>query len=512
MNRTAHYLKLFFGYVIVFAITYWYLSYYRNMLYSLSADEGIFLYGAKRVLDGQVIYRDFFSHFFPGNYYLLALIYKLFGYSFSVAREAVVIIDCLINVLVFYLSYKALKAWYAILPPLFFLVLGFPNWMQFSHYWTSELFLLVSLIFFLWYLETDKYYYLYLSGFLIGITTLFLQMPGVYAGILFLLVLLSLKFHEKVLWKLVINFTISAVIPLIIIFGYIAYKGAFGNFIQEEALIIFNLYPKTLAFDPFLFIFKGEYPYNLIIGTYCFLSVMGFLSLFIFIKHLKNITKVVLMGNSILFLSILHSMDLEHVLPYLPLFLIMVFIPVRWLLEYTKQKYIFVKYAMETICGLLLLWSFVSIKSNIHRIDTQAYHVNINGTHVWTFNEKQAYEINEFFPQIKKILNGDKNVFVYPYGPLIYVLLNLNNPVFTDMMPQIIDIPDYGRYSYYRAVQDLRRSKMQYIIYCNWPQNYINTVLALNNKTYQENILDKFINDNYLSILHINNLILLKKI
>ncbi|MGC8684262.1 MAG: hypothetical protein ACP5T7_01080, partial [bacterium] len=96
------------------------------------------------------------------------------------------------------------------------MILGFPNWIQFSHYWTSELFFLVSLICLLWYLEQDKHYYLYISGFLLGITTLFLEMPGIYGGIIFLLILFLSKFHEKKIWKLAINFTISAAIPLII--------------------------------------------------------------------------------------------------------------------------------------------------------------------------------------------------------------------------------------------------------------------------------------------------------
>lgn len=267
-NKYLHWLKLIIIYIAIFAITHWYLSYYRNMLYSLSADEGYILYGAKRVLDGQIMYRDFFQFYPPGNFYLLALIYKLFGYSFTVAREAAIIIDSIINVLVFYLSYKALKAWYAIIPPLFFMILGFPNWIQFSHYWTSELFFLLSLIFFLWYLEQDKHYCLYISGFLIGITTLFLQMPGVYGGILFLILLFILKFRQKGLWKLAIKFTISAAIPLITVFGYLAIKHAFIDFIKQQFLMILKIYPKMLAFNPLGFIFKGIYPLNVFIGIY----------------------------------------------------------------------------------------------------------------------------------------------------------------------------------------------------------------------------------------------------
>ncbi|MGB9735860.1 MAG: hypothetical protein ACPL1H_06490 [bacterium] len=513
-NKYLHWLKLIILYVAIFLITHWYLSYYRNMLYALSADEGIFLYGAKRVLDGQIIYRDFFSHFFPGNYYLLALIYKIFGYSFAAAREAAIIIDSFINVMVFYLSYKALKAWYAIIPPLFFMILGFPNWIQFSHYWTSELFLILSLIFFLWYLEKEKLLYLYISGFLIGITTLFLQMPGVYGGILFLLALVLIKRKSNKLLSTILVFILSAAIPLIISFGYIAVRGGFIDFIRAQFFIM-NIYSKTLAFNPLDFIFKGVYPANIFIGIYFFGSILYFIYFVAFNKHVKAATDVIIIGNMVLFFTIIHSMDLEHLLPNIPLFLIMLILPFKGLLDYTKQHsagwYKLLYYLFGAIAVLSVISGVVSMKSNINRINTQAYHVNINGTPLWTFSAKQAYEINEFFPQVERVINGDKNVFVYPYCPLCYVFLNLNNPVFTDMIPTVMEVPNYGRYSFYRAVQDIIRNKTDYIIYCNWPQHYMQMLLALNKRQYHENILDMFVEDNYNPLLRVDGLILYKK-
>jgi hypothetical protein len=43
----------------------------------MDPDEGIILQGAERILRGQVPYRDFFSFFTPGSYYLLALLFKI---------------------------------------------------------------------------------------------------------------------------------------------------------------------------------------------------------------------------------------------------------------------------------------------------------------------------------------------------------------------------------------------------------------------------------------------------
>ena len=58
---------------------------------SFNADEGIILSDADRILRGQVPYRDFFSLYTPGSYFLLALAFKLFGQSLVVARSILLV-------------------------------------------------------------------------------------------------------------------------------------------------------------------------------------------------------------------------------------------------------------------------------------------------------------------------------------------------------------------------------------------------------------------------------------
>ena len=75
--------------VAIFALTLAYLWIFRRYT-SMEPDEGIVLEGAQRILRGEVLYRDFFSYFTPGSYYFLALLFKIFGSSFLVARTALV--------------------------------------------------------------------------------------------------------------------------------------------------------------------------------------------------------------------------------------------------------------------------------------------------------------------------------------------------------------------------------------------------------------------------------------
>jgi hypothetical protein len=49
-------------------------------------DEGLSVYGAARVLDGDVPYRDFWTLYPPGQFYVMAAVFKVFGTSLLVAR------------------------------------------------------------------------------------------------------------------------------------------------------------------------------------------------------------------------------------------------------------------------------------------------------------------------------------------------------------------------------------------------------------------------------------------
>jgi hypothetical protein len=507
-------IKLLLACIVTFGISYFYLSYYRNAFYDLTADEGYIIYGAKRVLEGQILYKDFFQFHVPGDFYLLALMYKLFGYSFIVARETTVIIDSLINTLLFYLSYKAIKSWYAVLPPLFFLILGFPNWMQYSHYWSSMLFLFVSLVFFLNYLEQYKNAYLCLTGFFIGITGLFLQTTGAYSALLILLVLILEKRKEKGFAKQLILFLTSISIPLIIAFGYIAFQGAFVDLIKEQYFMS-KVYAEAGTFNPVtLYLKYFIYPYSVIFLLFIGIAILCAIALIFFRDKLSNPVKIILVGDIILFLNSSTRIDFDHILVNSAIVFVIVLLPVSWFLNFIKDKSKLLYKGSSVVWNLvavsLVLWGIVSIKININNIKTHAIHLNFNGTQVWTFNEKQAWEIKEFFPKVEEDIHGEKNVFVYPYCPLIYVFMNLNNPLSYDAV-QSVDAPNYGRYSCYTIVQELIINKVNYIIYCNWPEHYTQMLLALNKRQYKKNVLDLFVENNYFPLFRINNLILYKR-
>jgi hypothetical protein len=53
----------------------------------LDSDEGLVLHGAWSILNGRVLYNDFFEYVAPGSFYLVAAAFKLLGAHFHVARS-----------------------------------------------------------------------------------------------------------------------------------------------------------------------------------------------------------------------------------------------------------------------------------------------------------------------------------------------------------------------------------------------------------------------------------------
>ena len=72
-------------YALLFALSFLYISLGITRALNIY-DEGLILFGAQRVVWGQVPYRDFWTVYSPGQFYALAGLFRLFGSSILVAR------------------------------------------------------------------------------------------------------------------------------------------------------------------------------------------------------------------------------------------------------------------------------------------------------------------------------------------------------------------------------------------------------------------------------------------
>src|ERR1700735_4567936 len=76
----------------VFVLACLWLLWIVGRRFLLTFDEGIFVDGSRRILSGQVPYRDFFILMGPGTFWLQALALRVFGMTLG-ASHAVLILD-----------------------------------------------------------------------------------------------------------------------------------------------------------------------------------------------------------------------------------------------------------------------------------------------------------------------------------------------------------------------------------------------------------------------------------
>src|SRR5436190_11504213 len=74
-------------------------------------DEGLMLQAASRIAHGQLPYKDFWWFYPPGQPYLLAGLWKVFGPSLLVWRIVRVLTDAAVAVLAYYLARRAAPQW-----------------------------------------------------------------------------------------------------------------------------------------------------------------------------------------------------------------------------------------------------------------------------------------------------------------------------------------------------------------------------------------------------------------
>src|SRR6185437_10625882 len=140
---------------------------------SLELDEGIVLQGAERVLRGQIPYRDFFTFYTPGSFYLVALVFRIFGDSFVVARFSIAVCGAVCSVLTYALSRRVCGRGIAVLCAMLATLAGTAFRFLVLHNPYSTVFAFLALYAALRAIETRRLPWMFAAGSLASTTLLF---------------------------------------------------------------------------------------------------------------------------------------------------------------------------------------------------------------------------------------------------------------------------------------------------------------------------------------------------
>ena len=161
----------------IFALTVAYLWVFRHYT-SMEPDEGIVLEGAQRILRGEVLYRDFFSYFTPGSYYFLALLFKIFGSSFLVARTALVFFGGVYSTVAYLLAGRVCSRTSAIFAAGIVTLTTLAYRFEVLHNWDSTLWACLAVYCAVRWLESPRWTWAFATGSLASVTCLFEQSKG----------------------------------------------------------------------------------------------------------------------------------------------------------------------------------------------------------------------------------------------------------------------------------------------------------------------------------------------
>ncbi len=189
-------------------------------------DEGIVTVAGELVLRGEVPYRDFFvANYPPGQFYVLGLLYRIFGVTLETGRFYTVLVHVLIAMCVFLITRALTKktiisliTWFISLTCLAprLGALPFPIWpgMAFS---------LLAIYLFIRYIEEEKLRHLFYSALMIGAAIVFRHDIGAYAfGAIFMSLVIypcakdfGLEANKRPIWRIAVFISGSLVLPLL---------------------------------------------------------------------------------------------------------------------------------------------------------------------------------------------------------------------------------------------------------------------------------------------------------
>ncbi len=137
-----------------------------------SGDQAIYLHNATRILDGEMIYRDYDHFTFPGTDVVYAALFKCFGVRAWIPQAMLVFLGASTVWLIILISRTLMDGMTVYLPGLLFVALPFSSYLDATHHWFSLVATTAALALLL---EERTLFRLVLAGAFVGIATFFTQ-------------------------------------------------------------------------------------------------------------------------------------------------------------------------------------------------------------------------------------------------------------------------------------------------------------------------------------------------
>lgn len=421
-------------------------------------DEGYFVHNAERIFNGQLPYKDFALQYGPTFFYLLALLYKIFGPSIIVGRILTVSLCLLIvGVLFLILNKLKVKLWIIFLAFLSLISFGYPLINIPNIVWLNVLLSLLLILVFIYWLEKHRLSHIIILGILLALSVSAKQNLGLAFVVLFTLLMMAC---DKSAWKSKLsNIFILELSWGLLTFSWIYYfflrdnlAGLWQfieysrNFVQHTA---FSYPPLTMLFQPLGF-FK-LLPYYLPVLLFLILVYLFFQKK----KDWKALT-FILTATVGFFASVFPQSDLLHTYPFLGMVL------VSFLLLKLKGK---TKIALIAVVLVTILTGFyLTFFTKSYRYErlylNMSWPLNLPRTQGILVEKDDQQAITKVASFIDNHTTKNDYIFAYPDAPLLYFILDRKNP----SKDSLYEIDSWHFYSGQTILKEVKDRHVKYII------------------------------------------------
>lgn len=425
-------------------------------------DEGYYVHSAERIYDGQIPYKDFSLQYSPGYFYLLAFLYKLFGPSILVGRYLSVSICVLIIIFSFILLNKLkVKSFNVILLSFLGIIsFGYPLINIPTPIWAIILFAIMGSLAYLYWLSSNnrsKHIYFFIIGLLLSTCLFFRQNLGISFVLIFNILILitkEVKVKEKLISVLILNITWIVLTFLWIYHFFLRYgTGELIKFLDFSKRFATEF---QFTYPPISYIFQ---PLGIIKLLPYYLPIFFLLLvLILFFKKLKtfrilSLFLVFLVG---FFTYIYPNSELLHVYPFWGMLLVSLTI----LSERFKRKWIF----NVTICVMICIGFYLTLFREYYRysLPYKNYTVisQIPRLKGILLDKETSRGLDNIAHFINLKTSKKEYIFVYPYSPMLYFILERPNP----SKDPIYSHPLWHQYTDKEILHEVKMKKTKYII------------------------------------------------
>jgi hypothetical protein len=467
---------------------------YRLISIPFERDEGEFAYIGKLILEGVPPFKEAYDQKLPGVYAMYALFMALFGTSPEGVHIGLLGLNLLNMFFLFGIGQKLVSSWVGLgAAAIYGLITATPVVTGTSAHATNFVvfFVLPGLWAFLRGLEKKSIFWLAFSGFLLGLGFIMKQ-PGAFFVIMTVLLLFLHQLKFKVWsWRrwLFITFFhgFMSLVPFIIVLGLMQYWGVFESF-------WFWTFEYALAYGiPIEGAFKNLYDsvrdITKIFGAFWALAALGLATLYLMpIAVEKKWFVGALAFFGFLAVSPGYIYRYHYFILWLPAIAILAALFLWLIAQKLKKIYGPLSYVAGAIFCFITMQGIAQEKKYFFQMQPDEI-------------SRKIFGLNPFIesPIIAKYLQKNTNpqdkIIIIGSEPQIYVYANRKAASGYIFTYGLVDGSRYNKPMIDEMMQEIRKNKPKFIVYCNLPTSW--GIQVVESKSYLMQLLTQYVNENY---------------